>query len=59
MYNEKNAKINELKCSIDLLKLSIIDHAIYIHLPNKIIYPYPLLTLSILSSQYKHQYPLN
>ena len=40
-------------------KLAIIDHAINIHLPNKVVYPYALLTLNILSSQYEHQYPLN
>ena len=42
----KNTKINQLKCSTDLLKFSIIDHAITIHLPKKFIYPKQVGSLS-------------
>jgi len=41
-----------------MLKLPIIDHAIKIHLPNKVVYPYPLMILNNLSSQHELQYPL-
>jgi hypothetical protein len=40
-------------------KLPIIDHAINIHLPNKVVYPHPLITPNNLSSQHEHQYSLN
>jgi hypothetical protein len=42
-----------------MLELPIIDHAINIHLPNKVIYPHPLMTPNNLSSQHEHQYPVN
>ena len=58
IYNEKNTKINQLKCSTDLLKLPIIDQASNIHQPNKVVYPYPLMILKNLSSQYELQYLL-
>ena len=56
MYNKK--------CQNQLVKMlnqsaKVTYYAINIHLPNKVVYPYALLTLNILSSQYEHQYPLN
>ena len=57
MYNGNY--LNKLvKHSTDMLKLPIIVHAINIHLPNKVVYPYPLITPNNLSSQQEHQYPL-
>ena len=41
-----------------MLKLPIIDQASNIHQPNKVVYPYPLMILKNLSSQYELQYPL-